>query len=319
MTRDIQRNGPGMLGQVTQDELDHAALVAAGFDRVPRPTQIVVMEMARRYGLELPLRHVVAIKGKPYITRDGLLHVAHRSGQLDGIELEEQGGNTKDGWWARVRVYRKDMSRSFSYPGRYRGENKTFGPEMAIKCSESMTLRRAFNVALCSAEERWDVDQRAPAPTPEPRIVPRRIDHGPERKMLGAPNCPAQPDPEPVSLQSVATALALASTVPEGPAIVGLPAGIVAIVGRSLNDTGSEADSDTKRAIWRWAGDLGTASEIVPAAAAQHSEEWVAGQPITLGHAAAIIAQLWIQFGDISPQRLAWVTEQLAVASGGSQ
>lgn len=138
----------------TPAEIEAAALKAAGFDRCDQSTRIVVSEIARRYGLEIMLRHMLPVEGKPYITRDGLLHVAHKSGMLDGIVLEDTGYDERaGGWWAVVSVYRKDMKHPFKYRGRYNGPNKKYGPEMAVKCSEVMGLRRAFDVALCSVEE----------------------------------------------------------------------------------------------------------------------------------------------------------------------
>lgn len=113
----------------------------------------------RRYSLDPILKHAVLIQGRLYVTRDGLLHVAHSSKQLDGIEvLAEQ--ETPTHFMAKVAVYRKDMSHPFAYVGRYpkASSNKNYGPEMAIKCAEVMALRRAFDVSLAAREERWDVD-----------------------------------------------------------------------------------------------------------------------------------------------------------------
>src|SRR5438128_7409044 len=112
------------------------------------------------------LKHLVLIDGKPYVTRDALLFIAHRSGQFDGIAVTEPV--VVDGYWrCTATVWRKDMSHAFDYPGRYptSGGNQKFAPEMAIKVAESMALRRAFNVAAPVVEERWDQD----IPEPEPQ------------------------------------------------------------------------------------------------------------------------------------------------------
>lgn len=123
-----------------------AVLRTLGLDPADPKAQALVL-VARTYGLDPVLRHLVLVDGKPYVTRDGLLHVAHRSGELDGIEVLEQG-DTDSHWTARVAVYRKDMSRPFVYAGRYpkAGSNKRYGPEMALKVAEVMALRRAFPV-----------------------------------------------------------------------------------------------------------------------------------------------------------------------------
>lgn len=149
-----------------------ALLKAIGFDRLPPEQREIALAIAKRYDLDPLLKHLVLIEGRVYITRDGLLWVAHRSGQLDGIEvigepaiveIPEQGKF----WRAQVSVYRKDMTRPFTYTGRYpvAGQNKRYGPEMAIKVGEVMALRRAFNVSAPVFEEQWE---RAVAPTPEP-------------------------------------------------------------------------------------------------------------------------------------------------------
>jgi hypothetical protein len=116
-----------------------------------------VQSLAARYGLDTELDHIIEYMGRPYITRDGLLHVAHRSEQLDGIVLEDQG-ETDTHYTATVSVWRKDMSHPFRFPGRYpkQGGNRKYAVEMAVKCAEVATLRRAFDVAIATVEERWD-------------------------------------------------------------------------------------------------------------------------------------------------------------------
>ena len=66
-----------------------ALLRAVGLDKLSPPQRELALNIAARYDLDLLLKHLVMIEGRPYITRDGLLHVAHRSGQLDGIETTE--------------------------------------------------------------------------------------------------------------------------------------------------------------------------------------------------------------------------------------
>ena len=119
----------------------------------------VAVRVCKRYGLDPLLRHVVFIAGQLYITRDGLMHLAHASGQLDGIEVEAVRDD--DGRWiATARVYRKDMSRPFVYSA-HQAEHEVptsrawqKAPRaMTIKCAEVMALRRAFAVALPGAAE----------------------------------------------------------------------------------------------------------------------------------------------------------------------
>ncbi len=162
-----------------------ALLKAIGLDKVPPEQRELALNIAKRYDLDLMLKHLVLIEGKPYITRDGLLWVAHRSGQLDGIEVSEPTVVDMPGlgsfWRAQCSVYRKDMSRPITYAGRYpvKGKNLQYGPEMAVKVSEVMALRRAFNVSAPTIEERWEqapiaTDPAEPKPTLHAQIAQKR-------------------------------------------------------------------------------------------------------------------------------------------------
>jgi hypothetical protein len=151
-----------ILQQVDPAELELAMLKVCGLDKCSKEMQLIALKMANQYGFKLELKHIVPIQGALYITRDGLLHIAHKSGQLDGMEIIDRGEEKGAGWWCKFAVYRKDMSHPFVYVGRYNGSNRKYGPEMAVKCAESMALRRAFDVALCSREERFDLEEQRP-------------------------------------------------------------------------------------------------------------------------------------------------------------
>lgn len=153
------------------DPRELALLKAVGLDRLSVEQRELALNIASRYELDLLLKHLVMIEGRPYITRDGLLHVAHRSGQLDGIETTDPV-IVDDFWRSTCSVYRKDMSRPFTYTGRYptKGGNQKFAPEMATKVGEVMALRRAFDVAAPTLEERWDIDI-PPEPTEKPKAA----------------------------------------------------------------------------------------------------------------------------------------------------
>src|SRR5690606_9183938 len=126
---------------------------------------------------------IVLPKGGVYITRDGLLHIAHRSGQLDGIVVEQEPTLSDDGreWVARVSVYRRDMRHPFTFPGRYpvNGGNAAYAQEMAMKAAEAHALRRAFDVTGLPTLD----DQRPEQPSR--RVTAADI----------APQQPAQPEP----------------------------------------------------------------------------------------------------------------------------
>lgn len=159
------------LATIEPAHIDRAAVLQELGLRESDAAAQALLLVCDRYGLDPLLKHMVLIQRRPYITRDGYLSIAHRSGVLDGIEVVEQGDSGSH-WTARVAVYRKDMSRPFVYDGRYpkNGGNKTYGPEMAVKTAEVAALRRAFNVTgVGAADERWDdpdevIDVHVPAP-----------------------------------------------------------------------------------------------------------------------------------------------------------
>jgi hypothetical protein len=166
---------------VAQTAEEAALLKAVGLDRVPPEQRALALNIADRYGLDLMLKHVVLIDGRPMITRDGLLHIAHRSGQFDGIEVTDpvlEGGY----WHARATVWRKDMSRGFTFSGRYpaQGGNAKYAPEMATKTAESHAFRRAFDISAPTVDEQWD-DVQVPEPRPTlatltAKVAARRAD-----------------------------------------------------------------------------------------------------------------------------------------------
>lgn len=123
------------------------------------PSTHALLLVCERYNLDPLLKHMVLIKGNPYVTRDGYLAIAHRSGVFDGMEVLEQG-DTPTHYTAKVAVYRRDMGRPFSYVGRFpksKDMAKEYGPEMAVKVAEVQALRRAFNVTgIAAADEQWE-------------------------------------------------------------------------------------------------------------------------------------------------------------------
>src|ERR1044072_9909997 len=139
----------------------------------PRDPKVQALALvAQRYGLDLILKQVFLIQGTVYVSHAGLLSVAHRSGQLDGIEVEVHEDDKK--WIATAKVYRKDMSRPFVYTDEcYKNETKVVDKrKRAITRAERNALRRAFDVGV----DVWEDDRPEPPVTlshvrPE---IPRR-------------------------------------------------------------------------------------------------------------------------------------------------
>lgn len=133
--------GPVDMGKVLQ---------LIGLD--PRnPIAHAVVRVCERYGLDPVLGHVIILpkSQRPYITRDGYLHIAHSSGVFDGMEVTEPPHRDRESgepqWAASVAIYRKDMSRPFLFPGRAELGLEN-GPEMALARAERRALKRAFDV-----------------------------------------------------------------------------------------------------------------------------------------------------------------------------
>ena len=154
----------------------------------------MALSICNKYGLDPLLKHVVLIGGNAkderggyikkytvYITRDGLLHVAHSSGNLDGMRTSLWQDDL--GVWAECTVYRKDMTHEFSYKvymDEYKANTQVwqkYAKSMLIKVAEVFTLRRAFDVAITPIEEMgfentgFVVDQEPVKERSAPRLV----------------------------------------------------------------------------------------------------------------------------------------------------
>lgn len=155
------------------------------------PKHQAMLLVCERYGLDPVLKHAVIISGNVYVTRDGLLHVAHQTDRLDGIVVDDEG-ETDTEWWAKVTVYVKGQSHGYTYRGRYpkNGQQKRYGPEMAVKVAEVMALRRAFGVTgIPTIEEQWDKSDQQAIERPSAPPLPAEVSGG------GEPVPPPAPSP----------------------------------------------------------------------------------------------------------------------------
>jgi len=143
-----------------------SVLAYLGLDPRSPETKALVL-LCDRYRLDPLLGHasIIATKGafRPYITRDGMLEVAHRSGQLDGIVVDEMRRNTtNDGWTAYVSVWRKDMAHPFKYGAQCKDTELAAkngnGPEMALARAERRSLKRAFAIPTADSDDVHPVD-----------------------------------------------------------------------------------------------------------------------------------------------------------------
>ena len=182
--------------------LGEHALRYLGLDPA-NPVTVVLALLARKYDLDPLLNEVAVIRTgqglRPYITRDGLLQISHRSGQLDGIVVDDlHEGET--GWGATVSVWRKDMSHPFTYSagcGRHENQAKQgHGPEMAIARAERRALHRAFAIPTSTGDLDEDGDEPAvPSSRSGEGVAASRVPPGITRPGAATPD-PDEPEPD---------------------------------------------------------------------------------------------------------------------------
>jgi phage recombination protein Bet len=129
----------------------------------------LMMYMAKTYGLDPLVKQIWAIKRNErdaaliMVGRDGMLAIAHRSGQFDGMNSGVNYVKDKEGKEIPVtawcEIWRKDMAHSFKTEVRfdeyvqpipksgYKGLWQTKPSVMLIKVAESVCLRKAFSVS----------------------------------------------------------------------------------------------------------------------------------------------------------------------------
>ncbi len=122
----------------------------------------LLMYMASTYGLDPLLKQIWAVKRNDnspaliFAGRDGMLAIAHRSGQFDGMQsgvVYEGEGKDRKPLSAWCEVWRKDMSHSFKTDVPFSEYNtgysvwKTNPSAMILKVAESVCLRKAFSVS----------------------------------------------------------------------------------------------------------------------------------------------------------------------------
>jgi hypothetical protein len=135
------------------------------------PVAHAVVRVAEHYGLDPLLGHIDILPNtrKPYITRDGYLHIAHGSGQFDGMDVQGPKRDERDHQWrARVSIFRKDMTHPFTFEGRcaQEGRHRDNAEEMAVARAERRALKRAFDVTVPQsfAADADDDDTLPPTP-----------------------------------------------------------------------------------------------------------------------------------------------------------
>jgi phage recombination protein Bet len=130
----------------------------------------LLVHMANEYQLNPLKKEIWAVKygfnpAQIFVSRDGFLSIAHKSGQFNGMETtfdEVKLDDNKKDLTATCIVYRKDMEHPISvtvYQSEYDSKMsvwKTKPRTMLQKVAESQALRRAFNVDGVYSPEEFD-------------------------------------------------------------------------------------------------------------------------------------------------------------------
>lgn len=181
---------------LTLDPQEVAALARERlFAGVPGEDVKLALAICARYGLDPLLRHVVLIPGgkngryNVYITRDGLLHVAHASGRAWSLEVGEPE-RRQNPYSGKEDIYLRGRLRVVDQEGREQvfeggvwfseyaqkgGAWSTHPAAMHQKVLEVYLLRRAFDVALTPVEEVGVEVPAGPAPVETQALPPEKL------------------------------------------------------------------------------------------------------------------------------------------------
>lgn len=136
-----------------------------GYKGIPQEAQEEIAQQIQalfaEYGLRPDLNHIVILGDRPYVTREGLLYYARKTGELKRIKVEllERG---RGYCIVKAKVFTKDGG-EFEALGdaSESNTNRMVSPHL-IRMAETRAinraLREAFPIGLCSYEELSETD-----------------------------------------------------------------------------------------------------------------------------------------------------------------
>jgi len=156
----------------------------------------LLVHLANQYKLDPLKREIWAVKysynpAQIFVSRDGFLSIAHKSGQFNGMEttfVEPKDPAKIDDLTATCTVYRKDMEHAIKVTIRMGEYNtkmsvwKTKPRTMLQKVAESQALRRAFNVAGVYSPEEFDQVKEVQTKTTTKLVEPIVVENKTEEK-----------------------------------------------------------------------------------------------------------------------------------------
>lgn len=132
------------------------------------PETQALMLVAGRYDLDPILGHLCLVNGTVMIRKNGLLHLAHRSGDHDGHEVDVE--EREDRFVATARVFRKSMSRPVTFTDECMKSERVQSPR---KRARTRALRNALAEAYDVAVP---VDDEDDTTRPLPRLPAPVVD-----------------------------------------------------------------------------------------------------------------------------------------------
>lgn len=139
----------------------------------------LLFQLGEKYQLDILTKEISLIPGKgPFIGVWGRLHIAHRSGKLDGLEMDDEWETDKH-YCARIIVWRKDMGRPaakvIGRVGKHEGSTKDgkFTPkEWPLEIARARGLRAGlgFAFSIHDAYDTRDEDDDLWVTPPDERV-----------------------------------------------------------------------------------------------------------------------------------------------------
>lgn len=154
--------------EVYTPEKQRQVVELMGFKGTPQQTTLL-FQLAEHYQLDPLTKEISLIPGKgPFIGVWGRLHVAHRSGKLDGLEMDDEF-ETDRHYCCRVVVWRKDQGRpAAKVIGRVGKHEKKDWP-LEIARARGLRAGLGFAFSIHDAYDQADEDDQWVSP-PDERV-----------------------------------------------------------------------------------------------------------------------------------------------------
>jgi hypothetical protein len=130
----------------------------------------LLFQLGEKYQLDILTKEITLIPGKgPFVGVWGRLHVAHRSGKLDGLEMDEEWETDKH-YCVRTIVWRKDMSRPAAKVVGRVGKHERKDWPLEIARARGLRAGLGFAFSIHDAYDAQDDDAADWVPAPDERV-----------------------------------------------------------------------------------------------------------------------------------------------------